>query len=228
MPAYLYCLVTSAEPPPALSGVDGQTVRAVKAGRLTAWVSDAVRPLPPTADRARAHDAVVRRALAVETPIPARFGQLFADDAALAQSVDARGAALSQMLERVRDSVEMTIRIPVPAEETGDPASASGQGAGREYLERLQARARHAEGVRERAEFLQRRIALAARAFIRESSPASYAPPAHIVTLSHLIAHDAVPSYRHVLQRVLAAEAPPGASISGPWAPYSFAELPHD
>ncbi|HEY9429603.1 MAG TPA: GvpL/GvpF family gas vesicle protein, partial [Gemmatimonadaceae bacterium] len=114
MAIYLYCLTEpGCEPPAELRGLAGEAVRAVAAaGRVAAWVSDLPEGLgPATTELARAHDRVVRAALAHETPLPARFGQSFAGDAALRRSLDSRTAALERALERVRGGVEMTVRV---------------------------------------------------------------------------------------------------------------------
>jgi hypothetical protein len=76
---------------------------------------------------------------------------------------------------------------------------------------------------------LQERIALTAKDLIRETSPATYSPSAHAVSLSHLIAREAVPRYRHALLGLTGVSATAArAVVSGPWAPYSFVELRHD
>ncbi|MDQ6827556.1 MAG: GvpL/GvpF family gas vesicle protein, partial [Gemmatimonadota bacterium] len=81
MPTYLYCLV---DPDAELAlddlvGIDGGAVRLLRTPPVAALVSDVGEGgVAPTAERARIHDAVVRRAMAATTPLPARFGQLFA------------------------------------------------------------------------------------------------------------------------------------------------------
>ncbi len=98
-------------------------------GRLTAWVS--VLPEAPGAastELVQVHDRVVRAALALETPLPARFGQSFASEAALYRALRARAEVLERSLERVRGKVEMTVRILLP--DPGDAALAPKSGSG--------------------------------------------------------------------------------------------------
>jgi hypothetical protein len=114
---YLYCLTEPGlVPPEDLRGIARESVRVVDvAGRVAAWVSDLPEELgPATTEQVRAHDRVVRAALAKETPLPARFGQSFAGDSALRRALEARVELLVRSLERVRGGVEMTVRILLP------------------------------------------------------------------------------------------------------------------
>lgn len=115
MPIYLYCLARAGNDPPAgVSGLDGLAVRGHTVGSLVAWVSEmAPGALAATVERARAHDSVVRRAMELGAPVPARFGQRFPDEAALARGVMEHHAELLSALERVRGAVEMTVRIAI-------------------------------------------------------------------------------------------------------------------
>ena len=127
MVIYLYCLTEpGCEPPAGLCGIAGEMVRSVGgAGRLAAWVSDLPEdPGPATAELVRLHDNVVRAALALETPLPARFGQSFAGDRALTRALEPRIERLERLLERVRGAVEMTVRILLP----GAPAYGAAPG----------------------------------------------------------------------------------------------------
>jgi hypothetical protein len=115
---YLYCLTEpGCAPPEDLRGISRAAIRVVDvAGRLGAWVSDIPEELgPATTEQVQVHDQVVRAALAKETPLPARFGQSFAGDAALCRTLEARVDLLVRSLERVRGGVEMTVRILLSA-----------------------------------------------------------------------------------------------------------------
>jgi hypothetical protein len=212
-------------PSPSLRGLDGATVRIVDAGPLRAWVSDLTEGAASvTIERARAHDAVVRAALDVETPLPARFGQILASDDALRQSLDARRTELLRALERVRGAVEMTVRVllqPSDAPAAMAPAGASG----REYLAWLRERQRWERMVQAQADFLHKRIAEAVLGMVREEARALARPSAHLLSVSHLVPRDAVHSYRLALRALIDSEPLLRIMVSGPWAPYSFAEL---
>ena len=136
---YLYCLLRAASDPPAgLAGVDDTPVRAIDLGGLGAWVSDVSgATMVASPARARSHDRVVRRALERETPLPARFGQVVADVAALTEMVASRRATLESALEAVAGSVEMTVRVLLPPDgESVAPRQAATR-AGRDHRSRL-------------------------------------------------------------------------------------------
>ncbi|HJU66140.1 MAG TPA: GvpL/GvpF family gas vesicle protein [Gemmatimonadaceae bacterium] len=241
MPVYLYCLVAESERPAvSIRGIDGAPVQTIGEGPLHAWVSTVeTRLVTPSVERAQAHDGVVRAAMEDGTPVPARFGQTFDDEGSLLALLRDRGADVAAMLARVAGCVEMTVQLVLPPQDVA-PAERDGEddrgerelpgsGPGRVYLEGLARRQRIASDALRRAEFLQLRIAQAAKDLIRESSPPTYTPSTHTVSLSHLIARQAVSRYRHVLHGLgERGDADSRAVISGPWAPYSFVELRHD
>jgi hypothetical protein len=178
-----------------------------------------------TPELVRAHDAVVREAMRVETPLPARFGQTFPDESTLRRSLEERREGVARGLERVRGAVEMTVRLlldaaaPAPAER---PAASSG----REYMAWLRERQRAAEGARQRAEFLQARVAQAVGGLARAEARTGASASGKTATISHLVACGDVTRYRHLVHELSEREPELRLMLSGPWAPYSFAELP--
>src|SRR5688572_2718521 len=123
MATYLYCVRSDAPEVPAnLVGIDGAPVRSMGAGRLVAWISSATdTSIDVTVDRVKAHDAVCAAALAVgETPLPIRFGQAFADDAAAAEAITARSASLESRLARIAGCVELRLVVSRGREEPSD------------------------------------------------------------------------------------------------------------
>jgi hypothetical protein len=231
LPIYLYCFLrATAEPPPSLLGIDGLPVRAVDLGGLGAWVSDAAAPaVVPTPERARRHDRVVRTALERETPLPARFGQIVTDEAALTDAVSSRRAAFEAALERVAGTVEMTVRVLVPS--AADAVSAprvteSGKGTmtGRDYLERVAAAQRQERNLLAEEEIVRVRVSSAVQELIRAESFMGATPGSSMATISHLVLRENIEAYRSALL-VLRNEARALAiMVSGPWAPYSFTE----
>jgi hypothetical protein len=93
-------------------------------------------PGAASAELVQVHDRVVRAALARETPLPARFGQSFASEAALYRALRARAEVLERSLERVRGKVEMTVRILLPDPGDAGPAGTAGSGQGSAPRER--------------------------------------------------------------------------------------------
>lgn len=247
MVIYLYCLTEpGCEPPAELRGIAGMSVRAVgAAGRLAAWVSDLPEdPGPATAELVRVHDRVVRAALDLETPLPARFGQSFGGDAALRRALEPRAEGLERSLERVRGGVEMTVRILLPGAPLGsgrpeaaergarsEGAAEGGEeiptsaGAGRAYMARLRGRQQASAELKREAEFLQARVARAVDELAREGVCSPVMPEAHSFSLSHLVAREAVSEYRLAVDALVKSDPALRLLVSGPWAPYSFARI---
>ncbi|HEX5437393.1 MAG TPA: GvpL/GvpF family gas vesicle protein [Gemmatimonadaceae bacterium] len=228
MATYLYCLLpVSHEPPPAaLHGVDGGPVRAVNVGAMQLWVSDVERgALAPSIERARAHDQVVRCGLERGTPLPARFGQAFDSDAALVARVRSREAELRRTMERVQGMVEMTVRILSTGEAgaTAAPLRQPGM-SGREYLSRIAERERTWGAWVEIAERARACVSEAVRSLVEAEAFAGPTRRARVAAISHLVHRGNIAQYRGALSSVGLGGAAVMLTVSGPWAPYSFAE----
>jgi alkylhydroperoxidase/carboxymuconolactone decarboxylase family protein YurZ len=229
---YLYCLLRATrEPPPHLRGLDGALVRAVDLGGLGAWVSDSAAPaMAASSERARIHDRVVRTALERETPLPARFGQIVANEAALAEVVSSRRAALESALDRVAGMVEMTVRVLVPTgAEAGEAGKMreSGKGkttSGRDYLEQLAAVQRQERNLLAEGGIVRGRVSSAVRGLVRAEVFAGAAAGSSMATLSHLVPRGNTDAYRSALLVLRDEEPALAIMVSGPWAPYSFTE----
>src|SRR5438309_5117520 len=99
MASYLYCVLQPARPdalPPTLRGIGATAVRSLSSAALDpleAWVAavpDASLRAPTKERLAQAlvHNEVVNAALATgRTPLPARFGMYFLDDATCANAL---------------------------------------------------------------------------------------------------------------------------------------------
>lgn len=231
MAIYLYCLLgATVEPPPALRGIDGLPVHAVDAAGMHAWISDTpYAQVSPTVDRAREHDRVVRTAMAVETPLPARFGQVVADLAALEDGIASRRDGLAAALQSVAGAVEMTVTIRIQtataaAESPPEPAVA-GEGRGRQYLERVAADHRREQNVLAEAQVVRERVRQAVAPLVRAEAFAGTSAGSSVASLSHLVLRERVTAYRRAVQALRAANAALSIRVSGPWAPYSFTQL---
>ena len=227
MPTYLYCLLGPAsEPPRDVAGVAGAPVRVLSAGGLVAWVSDVTESPRPSLDALRAHDAVTRAALeSGETPVPARFGQTFADDAACGAALAARESALRRARERVAGCVEMTLAVRIARPESGPPGGAASAtpsaGAGHAYMERLRAAASLERIVHDQARLARAAIVPRVAHLVRgEASVVTVAPP--LLTLSHLVPREAVEPYRRAVGALELGDISTGTAVRGPSAPYSF------
>lgn len=231
MAIYLYCLLrATVDPPPALLGIDGLLVQAVELGGLRAWISETpTTQIAPTVDRAREHDRVVRAAMEAETPLPARFGQVVADHAALEHVVASRRENLTAALESVAGAVEMTVQVRIaapfpPADSAPRPAS-EGQGRGRRYLERVAAVHRQEQNVLAEEQVARERVRQAVEPFVRAEAFVGTSAGSKVASLSHLVPRDRVKAYRSAIHALRVDNPALSLRVSGPWAPYSFAQM---
>jgi hypothetical protein len=229
---YLYCLLRATrEPPAGLAGVDDAPVRAVDLGGICAWVSDVdTATMVASPARARSHDRVVRRALDRETPLPARFGQVVADVAGLADMVASRVAALSSALDTIAGSVEMTVRMLLPDDAKEDrsdrqPPRDRSTNTGRAYLERVSADQRRERNVLAQAGIVRERVSSAVQGLVRAEAFTGASVGSGMATLSHLVPRENVEVYRNALLQLRSNEPTLAIMVSGPWAPYSFTEV---
>ncbi len=236
MSTHLYCVLPHAlrgDVPPGLSGVDGARVRALTVEQLVVWVSDVERRAPMSFDGVRAHDAVVEAALEMgATPMPARFGQTFSDDAACRTAIARRATSVETVLEELQGCVEMTVIItPSTRRMLSDlePVvpqmfEADAPGAGRDYLEALSAREAASGTVQRTANGLAERLeAAVAPVLVKKAQPRSVMRMP-MLTLSHLIRRDDVDAYREAISSVKSGPELRYLLI-GPRAPYSFCGL---
>ena len=229
---YLYCLLRRAsEPPAGLVGVDDTRVRAVDLGDLGAWVSEVTgTTMVASPARARGHDRVVRSALDRETPLPARFGQVVADIAALTEMVASRRAALESALDAVAGSVEMTVRVLLPPVDEGAPAPQQLRHerrsiSGRDYLKRAAAEQQRERNVLAMAGIVRERVSSAVQGLVRAEAFSGGQAGSGMATLSHLVPRENVDGYRSALIQLRDTEPTLAIMVSGPWAPYSFTEV---
>lgn len=238
MPTYLYCLRTErADPPAALTGVDGTRVHAVHASGLTAWVSDVTDKVRPTVDRVKAHDTVCAAALNEgETPLPVRFGQIFPDDASVVSELAVREAVLRPRLARVAGCVELRLVLP----KRSDPSSEEGtaetitrdttlagrdtsgvaDGPGTAFLERLARRDRAALARVAGCEDVRHAVCSAAKSLVVGQRPCESARGISFFPV--LVRRAEVDAFRSAVAETLRVKGIPLA-VLGPFAPYSFA-----
>jgi len=231
MPTYLYCVIPAGCEPPAASrrGVDAAPVCELCAAGLAAWVSDVPdRAIAPSVSRARAHDDVVRDAMARATPVPARFGQVLAGDQEAVALLDERRESLLESLERVHGCVEMTVRILL-AGQTAVPGAAPRQ-SGSAYLRWVRERQQVRQAVSDQAEFLRRGVARAVEeaGVVREIMWATIAPGTRTLEAAHLVPRSLIARHREVVRGTVERDHRMKVMVSGPWAPYTFCAAAHE
>lgn len=231
MPTYLYCIIPAGYDAPAASrlGLDAAPVREVCANGLAAWVShvpDMV--VVPSVSRVRAHDDVVRDAMARATPVPARFGQVLADDSDVAALLSERRESLLESLERVRGCVEMTVRVLLAGH--GAAPGPAPRESGSAYMRWVRERQHVREAVSAQAEFLRRGLARAVEeaGVVREIRWATVAPGARSLEAAHLVPRMLIDRHREVVRTAVERDHRMKVMLSGPWAPYTFCAAGHE
>lgn len=246
MKTHLYCVLPQESPaarlPAGLSGLSGARVRAIPIDGLVAWVSDVEREVPIAVERAeggslveavRAHDAVVEAALATgSTPVPARFGQRFADDDACRDALTSRAGSVERLVTTVQGFVEMTLVLTPSTRRMlrdlqpvlPEMFDLDSTGTGRRYLEALRAREEATGAVRAALDGLAAQLDDATRDLVVQSAVHDQITKLPLRTISHLVARRAIDAYRRAIEGV----KPDGEfrfMVIGPRAPYSFCSL---
>lgn len=233
MPTYLYCVLARASAdsvPVGLAGIGGAPIRAVTAtalGPLEAWVAtideDALRVSGSAlAAQALMHNEVVNAALATgRTPIPARYGSRFPDDAACLADLTQRAGELGEILQQVAGMVEIPTLLvprepPTPSIEKPRPDDA---GAGRRYLESIRKRVLDEDRRRAAAEREAERVRATIGDLVRDEARTFNA--AGVMSIAHLVLAGAADRYREAMEAFIPSENF-RVVIGEPRAPYSF------
>lgn len=222
---HAYCVRRASEPapPPELKGVDGAAVYLVGEGELALWVSSAEPNRAPELERLRAHDRVVRAALATATPLPIRLGAHFQDEVAARAALRERATEFLEALRRVEHRVEMAVRVEWGAEAPlPDPVPTLAVSSGREYLEMRRRQLEAGAALGERA---RRELDAVADFFADLDLPTvrNLLPDSQSVgSLAHLVHRNQIDQYRERARAARQQLSRLNLSLSGPWAPYSF------
>jgi hypothetical protein len=193
--------LSDAPPSTAVAGALGEPIRAQKVGQLVALVGEVVEAPAMSAEALRAHDAAVRRiAAACEAFLPARFGSVAENLAAL----EGREESLLEALALVRGREQMTVRVygcaPPPSRSSGTA-----------YLESL----RDVHTVHELDPLRE-----ALREIVRAERVEAHRTEGLRASVYHLVDRGAAPAYLRIVESVsLAVKVAP----SGPWPAWSFA-----
>ena len=222
----VYALTAPSSSRVAGTGIAGERLRAITAGRLTAVLGELRRAPKPTMRNLRRYATVID-ALAEQAPaiLSARFGTCMTDLDEVHLVLRSRQDALRRRLRAVRGRAQMTIRVVLaspasPGSDPGDdpsPGSDPGDEAtqGRQYL---QHRARSAAREREVPGFEP--IRAAAKRWLKEER---IEKRAGVATVNHLIPRGSASAYRKAVERA-GERAGVRLVVSGPHPPFAFAD----
>jgi hypothetical protein len=218
----VYALVGSPPERLRLTGMAGERLRIVRAGRFAAVVGE-IRRRPAVSPANLRKYARVVNAIAAEVPtiLPARYATTVRDVEELTLNLRARRAALQQRLRAVRGRVQMTIRImgsdplngpwrgPTPSTARSGVRPRNGATQGTQYLKAK------ANAVPEFGP-----VRAAVRRYIEDER---IEKRAGVATVNHLVARGAAARYLDAVGRA-ATENNVRLIVSGPWPPYAFAD----
>lgn len=224
----VYALVAPVRPLRRVTGLTGEPLRAVSVDGIAAIVGEVTRR-PTASNRNLRQYATVVESIAARVPaiLPARFGTIFDDAAELMLVLRSRRAWIHERLRAVRGRVQMTIRVqgsdPNDRPLRGRTSMTSYRGVrprnkatqGTQYLQRRMALARQAREVRELEP-----VRPAIRRLVKDERVERHGG---IATVYHLVPRAQAERYRDAVVRA-AEENGIRLAVSGPWAPYAFAE----
>ena len=229
MNLYAYCLgdeVTAGAVENEL-GVAGAHPRLVERAGIAAVVSEYDdEKIAVTRENVLAHERVVRRVLALTTPLPFRFGTIVSE-ARLVSYLDAQEAKLKEQLARVRGAVEMSVKIIWRPEARGNEAAGgrdigTAGGSGTRFLLEKRRELLGEGALKERAEEVSAWLGRAVEGLVRESSVSLRPSENLILAASHLVERELLADYRRALGCAKTERPELHFLTSGAWPPYSF------
>ena len=215
MTAYLYAVCDLTARAPSCAGLRGQPLAMVRAAGLCALTSEAPPGPIGTEKDLLQHEHVVETLMGEHDLLPARFGTVLADEAAVRELLAERREGFARALERVAGSVELGVRVMLDRQEESRAARRDDAASGTEYLLRAKRAERRAAELIERLDRELTPLAKDRRVRARRS----LLDP---VRCAYLVDRVQLDSFR-ARSASLADEAPDAQLVcTGPWPPYSF------
>ncbi len=242
---YLYAITDKPESPlPSETGLEGAGLLSLCCRGIAAVVSPvAAAETPVTEDNVLRHEAVVEALMTDRTVLPARFGAVAVDETTLKDALQANHAEFAADLGRVRDHVELGLRVlwdgdAWPAR--GDqPANSQGPGgagccacgpsnraahtaSGRAYLlDRLE-QERRAQAERQRAHARASQLHTQLSCLATDSTLWLPVTGRGLLTAAYLVRREQIDPFQREVQRLGSAYPTLHLVCTGPWPPYSF------
>ena len=231
MKVYLYC-VTDANPNLSddLNGLDDQIVEVISNRSLfvvaSKFESEAVAV---SRENVLQHEAIVRKAFSTTTVLPFRFGTLVTETG-LETYLKARESSLLDRLEQVRDCVEMSVKIiwqnSSEIEDSGCVVpNLDEAGAGTAFLMLKRQELLGNDRVEQEARELEAWLGAGLRDIVRQEQITIEPKQRLVFSASYLVERARLTDYRRELGRLQAERTDLHFLSSGPWPPYTFANI---
>ncbi|MFF5671370.1 GvpL/GvpF family gas vesicle protein [Streptomyces hygroscopicus] len=193
---------------------------------------------------ARAHHAVITAVSALVPAVPLPLATLYLDDGRVREALGERRTSFLTALDRIAGRAEWGVKVyaltgaPPSAPDAGPGAGATpgpsrpaATGSGRAYLDRVRTRQRdreqrHTLALRaaERVDTVVRGLAVAARRLRPHGVEVTGKHRTHVLNAAYLLDLGRERELRAALASLRRDETEVQIELSGPWAPYSFAD----
>lgn len=190
-----------------------------------AWTEHAGAAPSATVENVLKHGRVVESLLRHSTPLPTRFGTLFANLQALQAVLAHNQDRLVAGLRKVRGCVEMGVRATwlTPDVETASRAQApTAPESGRAYMLARLEEERRRRGLHARAAAVAEELHSTWMARAVDGTPQVLPAPGVPMRGAYLVAREYVDAFRHAVRAADAARHDLRLACTGPWPPYHF------
>ncbi|MFD8366559.1 GvpL/GvpF family gas vesicle protein [Streptomyces hygroscopicus] len=195
---------------------------------------------------ARAHHAVITAVSALVPAVPLPLATLYLDDGRVREALGERRTSFLTALDRIAGRAEWGVKVYAPtgappsapdagpapdADATPGPSRPAATGSGQAYLDRVRTRQRdreqrHTLALRaaERVDTVVRGLAVAARRLRPHGVEVTGKHRTHVLNAAYLLDLGRERELRAALASLRRDETDVQIELSGPWAPYSFAD----
>jgi hypothetical protein len=236
---YLYCLSDDLTPGilDETRGIADAALRLIEFEGIRAVVSEfESATIGITRENVLAHERVVGRVLQETTPLPFRFGTL-ADAKRLESYIGSQKSSLLESFDRVRGAVEMSVKIiwkkAGRAAESDQPTTLAGPaigettaGEGTRFLLQKRSQIVGDDEAKMQSEELRDWLEQHLKDIVRDVSLQVRPTDSMVISASFLVARENLSAYRQLMDAARASKPDLRFLTSGPWAPYSFSNLP--
>jgi hypothetical protein len=225
MKLYAYCLVEDLDAFDATTrGLSGAAVRSLQIDELAVLVSDFNNDtVAVTRENALDHAAVVRSVLDRTTPLPFRFGTLVTEEQ-LRSYISARKPALERRFAHVRGCVEMSVKIIRELSEDEAPVRVEIT-TGTSFLEEKRLALLGSEQKATEAAEISAWLHEQVQGLISDEQITVRPSEKLVLAAAHLLERGKIPQYKEKLTAARKNRPELHFLFSGPWPPYSFANI---
>jgi hypothetical protein len=231
MKLYAYCVTRSeTQPPSDTTGLFDRKVYSISASEISALVSDITEEsVVVTKQNVLTHQKVISSLLDETTPLPFRFGTVVSEEA-LTSYLVSRQDALREKLASIDGCVEMSIKIiwqesPNDVFQQDRNDSRPADSVGTEFLRKKSAQLAGGQQLMEKANDLAAWLGKCLAPSVRDIRMTVRPAQRLVIAADCLVPRVQLDSYRSAVDRVLSERPDLHYFTSGPWAPYSFANI---